>query len=134
MFMLCDSVGYFTSQPNVEIPQLTGPQVALRPMFIPGNFSFGISAGISGVDLQKTNTFRFTIKSPEGVILQESGESIIPLIPGQDIMPTEYQGFVLTLDIRNLVIEKSGIYTFDVFVNGEQVGSRPIPIFKANRK
>jgi len=136
MFVVCDSVGSFTPQPNVSIPQLTGPQVVLRPVFIPGTFSFGIAAGVLGVDLKHNNEVQFTIKAPNGSIIQDSGKSSIPILAAieEDVLPDEYQGFMLTLDVRNLIIEEEGVYTFTLMINDEIIGSHEIPIFTGKRK
>lgn len=133
-FTVCESVGNFAPQPNVNIPQLNGPQAVLRPYFIPSSFSFGISAGVIGVDSKKSNSVRFLIKNPEGIIIQDSGESMFPALSEDDSLPNDYQGFVLTLDIRNLIIEEQGVYVFELFVNDESIGTRDIPIFPAKRK
>jgi hypothetical protein len=134
MFMVCDSVGNTTLQPNVNVPQLTAPQAVLRPQFIPGNFSFGIAVGVIGVDLNKNNEIQFTIKAPDGKTVQDSGKNIFPALNEEDVLPEEYRGLMLTLDIRNLVIEIDGIYTFSLWINDELIGERNIPIYAVKRK
>lgn len=133
MFMICDAVNSATPNPNINIPQLSGPQVVLRPKFIPGNFSFGIAAGVIGVDLSTNNDVRFTISSPDGTIIQDSGSASFPALANEDTLPSEYQGFMLTLDVRNLVIEKEGIYKFRLWINGEEIGAHDIPIFSGKK-
>lgn len=134
MFTVCNSIGDLNPQPGVSIPTLNGPQAVLRPLFIPSSFSFGISAGVIGIDLTKPNSIRFVITNPDKKIIQDSGESGFPALPEGDSLPIEYQGFMLTLDIRNLVIEKEGVYVFELYVNGVSAGAREIPIFAAKRQ
>ncbi len=134
MFTVCESVGNVSPQPGVNIPQLMGPQTVLRPMFIPGSFSFGVSAGVIGINLKQSNSVKFTIKTPTGQIVQASENAVFPPIFEDDSLPQEYQGFMLTLDVRNMVVEEQGNYSFELFINDESVGSRAIPIFVASRK
>lgn len=136
MFVVCDNINNINVNAGGEIrsvPQLTAPQVVLRPMFIPGSFSFGIAAGVVGVNLQEKTKVRFTIANPEGKIINDSGETEFPIIDQADSLPTEYQGFMLSMDIRNIVFEMPGDYIFTLFVNGEEAGSHEIPVFEGNK-
>lgn len=129
-FVVCDSITNFPANPEKNIPSLVAPQIALRPQFIPGNFSFGIAVGISGLNLHAENKVRFTIVNPKGIIVHDTGETPLRPIPVSDTLPAEYQGFMLTMDIRNLVIQIEGEYKFVAFVNGKSVGEAVIPIYK----
>ena len=64
-FVICESINNMPAANMGVVPTLVAPQVALRPQFIPGNFSFGISVGLTGIDLNKVNKVRFTIKNPD---------------------------------------------------------------------
>lgn len=129
-FVVCDSIAPFPTSPEKNIPSLVAPQIALRPQFIPGNFSFGLAVGISGLDLHVENKVRFTVASPEGNIIHDTGETTLKPIPVQDTLPAQYQGFMMTMDIRNLVIKTEGEYKFAVYVGGKSVGENIIPIYK----
>lgn len=130
-FMICDTVNNIPGPTNEGVIQtLVAPQIAVRPQYIPGNFSFGIAVGVAGVDLEKENAVRFAVEDPEGHSIQDSGYSPLPKIPAKDEMPKEYQGFMLSMDIRNLPIEKEGSYIFALYINGEEVGRKEIPVFK----
>lgn len=131
-FMLCDSINAIPVPTGGVLQQLVSPQVALRPQFIPGNFSFGIAVGVQGVNLHVTNRIRFTISDPHGEIIQDSGVSEFPPVPEdvQEILPAEYQGFMMNMDIRNLVLRENGEYLFCIYVNDELVGTQKVPIFQ----
>ena len=58
-FMLCDSISAIPVPEGGVLQQLVSPQIALRPQFIPGNFSFGVAVGVQGVNLHITNRIRF---------------------------------------------------------------------------
>lgn len=133
MFLVCDSINNITPQPNITIPQLVGPQSVLRPQFIPSTFSFGLAVGVAGVDSNVQNVIRFTISNPEGAIIHDSGDNVFPPIGFDDTMPKEYQGFMMSLDIRNLLIEKEGAYSFTLYVNNTEIGRKEIPIFRGRK-
>lgn len=130
--MLCDSISAIPVPEGGVLQQLVSPQIALRPQFIPGNFSFGVAVGVQGVNLHITNRIRFTISDSQGNVIQDSGISEFPPLPENtpETMPAEYQGFLMNMDIRNLVIHKDGEYLFSLYVNDELVGTQSIPIFQ----
>lgn len=129
-FMLCDSINN-SSNSSTSAPHLVAPQIVLRPHFVPGNFSFGIAVGIGGMDLTRENSIKFLIKSPDDILLQDSGESNLAPVPEleNDNIPKEYQGFQANIDIRNLPVEKPGDYKFILYVNGSSIGEKKIPIY-----
>lgn len=131
-FMLCDSINTIPAPTGGFLQQLTSPQMALRPQFIPGNFSFGIAVGVQGINLHITNRVRFTISDPQGKIIRDSGISEFPPIPedASETLPEQYQGFLMNADIRNLAIHENGEYLFSIYVNGELIGTQSIPIFQ----
>lgn len=133
-FMICDTVNNIPAPTNDGIIQtLVAPQIAVRPQFVPGNFSFGIAVGVSGIDLKKENSVRFTIADPDGKVIQNSGSSTLPAVSDKDTLPEDYQGFILSMDIRNLTIEKEGCYLFRIFINDEEIGEREIPVYKRGK-
>lgn len=129
-FVICESINNMPAANMGVVPTLVAPQVALRPQFIPGNFSFGISVGLTGIDLNKVNKVRFTIKNPDNNVVQDSGITELPIPPHDSALPAQYQGFMMSIDIRNLAIHSEGEYIFAFYLNDECVGERIIPIFK----
>lgn len=128
--VVCNAINNIPADKGEVVPNLVAPQIALRPRFIPGNFSFALAIGIADIDLQAGNRIRFTITDPKGVVIQDSGETELPKMPMKDTMPAEYQGFVINMDIRNLIIENEGAYVFSLYMNGDCIGTHTIPIFK----
>lgn len=127
-FILCDS---FQQGINGPIPTLVSPQLALRPPFIPCTFSFAMAVGINDVNIYTPNKMKVTIKTPDDKIIYDSGETELPPSLEEDSsLPAEYQGFMMNIDIRNLPIEKEGAYYFTFFVNGKEVGTKLVPIYK----
>ena len=132
-FMLCDSINNINLPQGTVVPQLTLPKTVLRPQFIPSAFSFGIVVGVEGMDLQQNHKMKFRIFDPDGAIVQESNDNELPALPRDDSLPKEYQGYTLSIDIRNLNINKSGLYVFALYINGDEVFSKPIPVFEAKK-
>jgi len=118
------------SEKQGPTPHLVAPQVVLRPAFIPSNFSFGVTFGIRGVDITNHIMLRFFISSPSGTIVHDSGDTELPVVGKKDTLPAEYQGLVVNLDLRNIVIKEEGIYSLVVYINGEELTHQEIPIFK----
>ena len=134
-FMLCDAINNINAPDGSTVPQLVSPRTVIRPSIIPGSFSFGIAIGIEDIDLKQRNKIKFEIVSPDGEILQASGENELPIFDNNDdILPVEYQGFTLSIDIRNLVIKNAGVYKFKFFVNDNNIGTQRIPIFGTETK
>lgn len=129
-FVVCDSINNIPTLQAGTVASLVAPQIALRPQFVPGNFSFGIAVGIADINLQEENKMRFTISDPAGNVVQDSSESELPKIPVHDTLPKEYQGFMINMDIRNLVIQSEGAYKFSFYINGSCIGEREVPIYK----
>lgn len=128
-FVICDAIQNLQTQGG-DVPQLTAPLLALRPPFIPGAISFGLSMGVAGISFKEPARIQFTITSPEGRIVQDSGVAEFSLPPIVDTIPEQYQGFMLSTDIRNLEVPSEGVYRFTLYVNGEVIETREIPIFK----
>lgn len=133
-FMLCDAINNINAPDGSTVPQLVSPRTVIRPSIIPGSFSFGIAIGIEDIDLKQSNKIKFEIISPDGEVLQASGENALPIFDNDDILPVEHQGFTLSIDIRNLVIKKAGVYEFKFFVNDNNIGTQMIPIFGTETK
>lgn len=129
-FILCNSIENTQSTQGASVPCLVGPQVILRPDYIPTNFSFGFSIGITGMNLKQDNTFSFLVKSPEGEPIMNSNISRVPANPVDDPVPEEYSGILVTTDVRNMVVDKEGVYSLEFYVNDNLIGKQDIPIFK----
>ena len=107
----------------------------LTPEFIPGSFSFAIVFSISDVNPTEKNTIKVIFKnSEEDITLVDSGEIIIPAPETKDgtNLLDEKIGLDLSMDLRNVVFEKEGFYTTQIFFNGELIGEREIRV-KGNR-
>ena len=129
-FMICDTMN------NVPMPggafglNIVNPQLLLRPSYIPGNFSFCIVVGVQGIKTTNLNTvkFKFEFCDPNNKVLQQSSAEL-PLVKMPNV-PEEYQGFLMSFDLRKLPIEKEGAFILKLFVDEELIGTKEIPIYK----
>lgn len=128
-FTICDSINNQLT-PEGSVSTLIAPQIALRPQFVPGNFSFGVAIGMSEINLHISNKLNLVIKSPDGIVIHDSAEIELPIVSKEDTLPQKYQGFMICVDIRNLAIPCEGEYVFTLNLNGDHVASQSVPIFK----
>ncbi|MBS5401657.1 hypothetical protein [Bifidobacterium sp.] len=128
-FTMCETINNMQVMGN-SVPMLIAPQIALRPQFVPGNFSFGLAVGVSEIDLRLQNQIKFVVCDPTGSEVYNSGETSLPIVANEDVLPREYQGFMMCVDIRNMTIPCEGAYVFSVDLNGEQIAKKMIPIYK----
>lgn len=129
-FVICDNIETVPVPNGGVVQKLTTPLLALRPKFIPGNFSFGIFVSVQGLDITQSHGMRFQIKSPTGKVILNSDEAKLPPPPVVDALPREFSGMGLAMDIRNLTVEQEGAYSFELFVDGVSVGVREFGVFQ----
>ena len=54
----------------------------------------------------------------------------LPVLSKPDTLPPEYQGFSMATDIRNLAVPCEGAYSFSIYLNGDEIATKKVPIFK----
>jgi len=129
-FMISDSLQNVIQPNNVSVPQLICPLLALRPQFIPSNFSFALTIGIQSVDLYTENKLKITFESPTGEILPNIGEFSLPKEQTKDHrLPTQYRGFVMSIDVRNFPFKIEGCYKFKVYFNDQLLSEQDMPVY-----
>jgi len=130
-FVISENVQSIPALGGMFAQQVTGPMIALRPQFIPSSLSFGITFGVSGVNPTQANKLQTRILSPDGKVLNDTGVIDLPIDPNDDPeLPLEYRGFIMNMDLRNIAIETSGCYTIELYVNGDLIDTRKIPVYK----
>lgn len=100
----------------------------ISPEFIPGSFSFSIVFSILGMDLNNTNQIRIQFKDDSQKVLIDTDNLSIPPMSSDNEMhlPKEYCGLNLSMDFRNVVFERDGLYNTVVMLNEEIIGSAEI--------
>ena len=128
-FALFESSQNISNGQGGVVQQLTGPVTILRPKFVPSNYSFAVSIGVRGLDMHNENSMHIILKNPSGDVLSDLGEKLLPIAGEDDILPIEYSGFVACIDFRIVVIETSGAYILEVYVNNSLIGTKEIPVY-----
>lgn len=127
-FMYCEKAEVNPQDGKLNI---TNPFLALTPAFIPGQFSFAVAFSIVGMDLTRENQFQikfFKSDAPDRTII-DAGPLVIPA-GLQDqvsrVLPVEHKGIMINLDFRNIILREVGMYTSEVYLNGDKMGEYPI--------
>ena len=92
----------------------------LTPEFVPGSFSFSLIFSVLDLDISKENSVQIIFKTAEGEsTLVDSGEINIPIpeIKNEIDLPSEQVGLNMSMDLRNVVFEKEGLYVTNVYIN-----------------
>lgn len=97
----------------------------LTPEFIPSMFSFSIVLGIRGLDENCSHLLDIIFKNSEGRALVEARNIQISseqLQAAESNLPEEYRGLMIGMDLRNVVLEKEGVYFTEVYLDGKKLG------------
>lgn len=130
MFVYCENVQN-ENTPLGPKNNIIGPMNAIRPMFIPGTFSFSIFTSIVDVDLKKTHNFRIVLSDGFKDIV-DTGNALIPPQNIEPDLPESERGFMLNMDLRNVIFEKEGSYIGKVYFDDDILGEYPIYVKAAN--
>lgn len=126
-FVYCDSINTELT-PDGPRHQLVNPLQVLSPVSLPGNFSFAISCGISGLDRSGEYTVKMVVVDPDNVPVYDTGELKIQL---SDQQVQESSGRLqFNLDLRNIVLTKPGEHSTKVFINNKEAGAYDIEVVK----
>lgn len=113
----------------VTVQQLVNPLIAIRPKYIPSEYSFAITLGINDID-KGENTLRLLLTSPSGKDILDTNNMGLPVGPTDGILPDSLHGFVLTMPVQNVVIDEEGLYSLSVFFNDVAIATQSIPIYR----
>ena len=125
MFMLCDALSLVKSQMT-----LISPKPILRPHFIPGNFSFSLCIGMSGIRPTTQTKIGFYITDPHGDVVHKFYSIPFEKDAKEEDIPLEAQSIMLAMDIRNIPVKLEGEYKFVLYVDGQEADSHGFYIYK----
>ena len=130
-FIYCDKItNEFNPTNGAMIRNISSQLNGLRPINIPGNFTFSIACSISHIDADQNNHIAFHFLTPEGTELLPRIETDIP--QGSLVAPAgEIANLNMDVEYRNLVLMSEGLYKTQVEFNGEILGEYPIEVKKA---
>ncbi|MEQ6389290.1 hypothetical protein RZN22_08160 [Bacillaceae bacterium S4-13-58] len=110
-----------------EKPEIGEILDVLRPDYIPGNYSFSIVFSL--MDVQENQDLKVEFIGPNKNVVLETDAFEINGNAG-DEHPSEYSGVFAAFDFRNLTFKFPGIYYTNIYINGLQIASFPIPVLK----
>ena len=131
-FVYCDKVTNEVNPANNTVNRnIVSPLNELRPINIPGNYTFSVSCGISGIDPATENhiSFRFIYPSDNKEI-----SLIEATIPNNSLLVEagqQYSNLNLDVEYRNLVLNAEGTYKMEVELNNKKLGEYFIEVKKA---
>lgn len=111
-----------------EMINAVGVLSAITPEFVPGAFSFSIVFSIVDLDTKTNNRIRIVFSDNEGKAIVDTNEIALPIINSVDSLdiPNEYKGINMSMDLRNIVFEREGLYKTTVCLNGNMLGENVI--------
>lgn len=126
---------YCLSAERQQVPQGQGESInamgvltVLTPEFVPGTFSFSIIFSILDVDASSDSQIKIVFKEKGGKEIVNTGSITIPPAPAEVgvQIPSEYLGYNLSMDFRNVVFEHEGEYATEVYFNSVLLGTNVI--------
>lgn len=124
-FVYCLNVERSISQ-NGKSESITARGIlnALTPEFIPSTFSFSIIFSVLDIDTSKNNTIRILFQKKEDNATPIIDSGIMPFGIKSDsrdkLIPQQFKGVNVGMDLRNVILEHEGIYETKIIVNDEE--------------
>jgi hypothetical protein len=112
------------NQPQGQRTIIQGPLLGLSPNYIPGLFSFVVTVGIIGVDVDVDHTLKYIFKDSNGKNVIPETELALPNATGnsKNLQP-EMRGVTVSIDIRNADLQVEGQYISEFYLDGTSLGS-----------
>lgn len=131
-FVYCDNIQQGMAADRTPMTHILNPLQVLKPVSLPGNFSFSIMCNVSGFDIQQENVFNLQFVSPNGDVLQDTGD--IPLKLPQEVIAQKKKAnaMQMCMDFRNIVIREYGEHKTIVKMNNEVIGEFRIPVIEGD--
>ena len=125
-FVYCDDIQTdFT--PTGPVSRIVKPLQVLAPIAVPSNYSFAISYNIEGFDADKENTVQVQFVSPDGKVLQDTG-TVKFQVPPEQIGVGRQGSMQFNLDMRNIILDKVGLYATKILLDGKEIGKYSIEV------
>lgn len=115
---------------NSQVLTITNPMLIFKPTFIPSTFSFAVTIGILGADESTPHVLRYIFKKKDSEeLIINTGDMQFPARntdTDSAQVPHEYNGFLVNLDFRNVVLKSEGEYVSQVYLDTIHLGDFPI--------
>ena len=131
-FVYCDNIQQGMAADKTPMTHILNPLQVLKPVSLPGNFSFSIMCNVSGFDIQQENVFNLQFVSPNGDVLQDTGD--IPLKLPQEVIAQKKKAnaMQMCMDFRNIVMREYGEHKTIIKMNHEVIGEFRIPVIEGD--
>ncbi len=131
-FLCCKEIQTrFVNNETLPDNMLIGPLAEINLPFIPSMYSFSVSFGILSTDskLEKFKV-RYKFVDPDGKSVFDTNvlDLSIPLQSG-----AECNSVQCNLDIKNILLEKEGIYSSELYLNDKLGGKYELRVNKTNK-
>ena len=124
-FVFCDQIRTDIT-PNGPVRNIISPLIELRPINIPGNYSFAIACTISEYNPKQENHFVVNLLDPSGKTEMILKADIPPAVENMPV-PTTVN---LDIDQRNTVFSQEGEFTVEIILNDEILTSQKLTVRK----
>lgn len=111
------------------ITSIIGLVNSLNPDFVPGNFSFSIVFSILNLDKDKEYKVEIAfVDEDENELLRTESAVLDGNTAEKNIynVPNEYFGYNIAVELRNVILEKDGLYKTIIYIDGEKYGTYPV--------
>lgn len=101
----------------------------LIPEFVPGTYSFSIIFSVLDMDISANNEIQITFsREGDSANLVDTGIITVPPVEkNEDIeVPPTYEGLNMSMDFRNVVFEREGLYITKIIFNNVLLGEYSI--------
>lgn len=109
---------------------LTMPLEFIILPFVPTTYSFAIITCITEFDVTQTHIVKMLLSfKDDKSVIYNTGDIIKPAEPDNPLrkkIPSQFVGFSLGVDMRNVIFQKEGIYVLSVYFDNEKIGEREL--------
>ena len=117
---------------NKVVPKIVNPLTELQTLFIPTHYSFAISCGITGENIDNDKFIRIVFMSPKGEIVNDTGKIDLSNFPRNNKETTGNLKFNLIM--KNVTLRETGIYETKIELNDQELQSFKIEVKKVEEK
>lgn len=116
-----------TASNTAERQDVTGLLSVMAPEYIPGLFSFTVYFSLLGLQ-EGEHEIQLRFKDDEGIVAADTGATPLLYTEAESPIeiPKEHLGVNLATMLQNVDLKHSGLYTMDIILDGQVVGSYDI--------
>lgn len=110
---------------------IINPFSTISPQFIPTNYSFSLV--VNFIDMRDfSNDFQIIINDPDGNTIVDTNMIPLSLAGVNQKLPIEHQSIGISLNLRNVILPKEGIYS-TIVKYGSKIETFEIGVFTISK-